>query len=475
MASDETVHQPPINGSLGGLPASAALFAIVAILLIAVGCQPEQRLEEETSTPAQGAMLTEQSATEPSVAQTPATPAERPAATTTIPPTGNPTPVPASTAIVPSRITPPVDIQDFVDRSHVIVIGTVSGVEGPVEDLGYSADNTYLEFIRYDLENSQHLPSITMTYYELELEEIVLDDGNIGSNAFVRMHGTPDSYELQVGDRLLFAMSPNPDFRSYSPDSNWGMIFLDGSELRYFNGRSLPFEGVSDEESLVDEIEAALPGRVTTPPSVRWNPQPGEGQWDGAVGRRTIWSGWGGSDMAMHRSPLDTQDYVNRAEAIVVGRIIEIGDLHVLGWEDPDPDLLEKLAEAGVRPQGLAVTDYLIEVESSLLDDGGVSSTISLRLLGIHSPRRPQIGERFLFSLRVDHELRSYGACCDWNLIVLDDGPLRYLDDEELAFDGVSDEESLILSLESALENWEQSCPENWPKRPGFETNERDC
>ena len=458
----------------GGFAASAVLCVIVALLLIAVGCQPEEGSGEHTPLPALSPVPTGPSVSTVTAAPTTA-PTIRQTPTATVRPTEDPTPAPASTAVVPSRITPPKHIQDFVNRASVIVIGTVISVEGPVEDLGYSADDTYLELIRYDLENSRPLPWITVTYYEIDLEDIVLDDGNIAGNAFVRMHGAPDDYDLHPGDRLLFAMSPNPDFRSYSPHNPWGMILLDGGELRYFNGRPLPFDEVSDEETLVAAIEAALPARVITPPSVRWNPQPGEGQWDGAVGRRTIWRGWGGSDMVMHRSPLDAHDYVNRAEAIVIGTIAEVGDLHVLGWEDPDPELLEKLAEAGVTPRGLAVTDYVVEVETTLLDDGGVLPEISLRLLGIHGPRRPQVGERFLFSLKVDDELRSYGACCDWNLVVLDDGPPRYFDDEDLAFDGVSDEGSLLAALESALENWERTCPKDWPKRPGFESIGRDC
>ena len=97
--------------------------------------------------------------------------------------------------------------------------------------------------------------------------------------------------------------------------------------------------------------------------------------------------------------------------ALAVGSISEVGDIHVLGWKEPDLEVLEKLDEAGVRPQGLAVTDYTIDVERVLLDDGKTSPMVSLRLLGIHSHRRPQVGERFLFSLRVDDELRICGVC----------------------------------------------------------------
>ncbi len=103
----------------------------------------------------------------------------------------------------------------------------------------------------------------------------------------------------------MFGLSPNPDFRSYAPDVPWGLVFLDGRGLRYFNENPLSYEGVTDEASLVAAIESALPARVTTPRNIRWNPLAGEGQWDGAVGRQSIWDSRGNSTMTVYYPPLD--------------------------------------------------------------------------------------------------------------------------------------------------------------------------
>ena len=85
------------------------------------------------------------------------------------------------------------------------------------------------------------------------------------------------------------------------------------------------------------------------------------------------------------------------------------------------------------------------------------------------------MGERFLFSLRFDKEFRSYGVCCDWNLVILDDVPLRYFDDGALIFDGVSDEASLIVALESVLSTRVKTCPNEWATRPGLGSFGRNC
>ncbi len=137
--------------------------------------------------------------------------------------------------------------------------------------------------------------------------------------------------------------------------------------------------------------------------------------------------------------------------------------------------MLALLAEANVRAPGLAVTDYSIEVEEILLDDGGILPVSPFRLLGMPSPRRPQVGERFLFSLRFDEQLRSYGVCCDWDLVILDDGLLRYFDDGALTFQGVSDEASLIHALKSVLSTRIKACPNEWATRPGFGSLGLDC
>ena len=369
------------------------------------------------------------------------------------------------------RVSPPADIQEFVNRADVIVIGRVAGREGPVEELGYGQD---LNSLKWELENSLPIFGIEVNYYDIELEEILLDDGNVSENALLRADAVYDPLELEAGDRLLFAMWPNPDFKSYGASFPWALIFLDGDAPRDYDGWGLRYEGATDEASLVAAIKSALPRRTSVPESLWINPVEGEGQWDGAVGRRSVGDRQG--MMRVNRPPMDAQNFVNRAEAIVVGNISEIGDTFILGPKDPDPEVLEELAEYDIRAPGLAVTDYAIEVEKVLLDDGEISPVSSFRLFGIHNPRRPQVGERFLFALNIDEELRSYWVCCDWNLIILDDGRPSYFDDGEITFDGVSDEASLIEALESALTTRvKTTCPKDWPNRPEFESIGREC
>ena len=209
---------------------------------------------------------------------------------------------PVNSPTIPSvsmlRIAPPANVQEFVNRSDAIVIGSVASVEGPFEELGYGFD---LDYFEGKLEGPGFLfalPTTTVTYYAIELEEILLDDGNILGNSSLRVNTSfPDSFGLQSGDRLLFSLLRNPDFRSYGAFIPWALMFLDGGEPRDFNGGSLPYRGVTDEASLVTAIESAIPGRVSIPVDLWASPPGGEGQWDGAVSRRSIWDSRGGSLM----------------------------------------------------------------------------------------------------------------------------------------------------------------------------------
>ncbi len=132
---------------------------------------------------------------QPTVTRTLSTRTVPPSPNSAVPPAISTPAEPSSTSVSwhAMSIAIPVDIQDFVDRTDAIVIGTVASVEGPVDDLPYNVDS---EFVKMRLEDPYPLPSITVTYYAIELEEIVLDDGNISGNAFIRVPGTPDSFKL---------------------------------------------------------------------------------------------------------------------------------------------------------------------------------------------------------------------------------------------------------------------------------------
>lgn len=104
-----------------------------------------------------------------------------------------------------------------------------------------------------------------MTYYEIELGEVNLDDGNIRQNSRLRLFGDHSTIRPQVGERFLFVLGANPDGQSYGVNADWNLIHLDGGPIRNFNGASPGYEGVTDEASLKTVTQSAVRSRVHLP------------------------------------------------------------------------------------------------------------------------------------------------------------------------------------------------------------------
>ena len=153
----------------------------------------------------------------------------------------------------------PNEIQDFVNRLDAIAIATVSAISEPVEEGPYqtSATSTSPGF---------PAPSITVTYYTLDLEQVLLNDGNLSSNPRLRQSGIHYDGSPQIGKRYLFGMRINPDGKSYGAPREWNIIPLDSGAIHNIDGTSPGYTGVTDETSLKESIESALPNRVRLQP-----------------------------------------------------------------------------------------------------------------------------------------------------------------------------------------------------------------
>ena len=171
-------------------------------------------------------------------------------------------PVPTGYTYAPWPYIYPEDIQGYVSRVDVIAIATVSEISAPVEEGPYRLPGT------------PHPPeeagfpdlTITVTYYTLNLEQILLDDGNISDNPNLRQSGIHSKESPQVGQRYLFGMRINPDEKSYGAPKEWNIIPLDGGSLRNIDGTPTEYVGVTDEASLKEAIESAIPGRARLQP-----------------------------------------------------------------------------------------------------------------------------------------------------------------------------------------------------------------
>ncbi len=156
----------------------------------------------------------------------------------------------------------PQSVQDLVNRYDVAFTGTIRAVGQPVKEKPYD----------WDPELDAHLQSrglppfrIRVTYYDITLENIYLDDGNLSQYPRLRLFGDHSSIRPQVGERFLFVLGANPDGKSYGLTADWNLIHLDGGPIRNFDGKSTGYVGVVDEGSLKGAVRAAVPKRVHLP------------------------------------------------------------------------------------------------------------------------------------------------------------------------------------------------------------------
>ena len=104
-------------------------------------------------------------------------------------------------------------------------------------------------------------PSIEVAYWTIDIEEVLLDDGNIETNPLLRMEPNPphrtDKPLPQLNGRYLFTLGRNPDSLSYGISADWMILSLDGDDILDLAGTAPGYVGVTDETSLVAGVRTA--------------------------------------------------------------------------------------------------------------------------------------------------------------------------------------------------------------------------
>ena len=159
----------------------------------------------------------------------------------------------------------PADVQELVNRSDVVVVATIASISdtasvGPVG----STDTDALV--------TQGLPEprILETYYELSVEQVLLDDGvmsTLDGNPKLALSGMHDERSPQTGDRMLFALLAGPDRQIYSLAANWSLIPLNEGSVRNFDGKDPAYPDVTDEATLKSAVAEAAQSHRKSPPS----------------------------------------------------------------------------------------------------------------------------------------------------------------------------------------------------------------
>ena len=143
----------------------------------------------------------------------------------------------------------PADIQELVNRSHAVVVGSISSVSDLTSEAPYNAEDFA------DLPEDQR-PRVEVRYYDISIEEVLLDDGYVKDNARLRLAPVWPT-EPQLNERYLFALGRNPDNLSYGISATWDMLVLGQGTIRDLNGKVPGYEGAATEANLLSALRTA--------------------------------------------------------------------------------------------------------------------------------------------------------------------------------------------------------------------------
>ena len=168
--------------------------------------------------------------------------------------------VPLSSIFPPAR-----DIQDLVNRGHAVVIGTISAISEPKREIGYNITQEEFDKLSADLPEELR-PYVEAIYYDIAIEEVLLDDGNVRAHPKLRIL-EPSPVNPQLNHRYLITLGRNPDSLSYGIGGDWMMLTMGDDGIRSLDGSVPGYAGVTDETSLVAAIRGAVDNYDFLPPS----------------------------------------------------------------------------------------------------------------------------------------------------------------------------------------------------------------
>jgi len=156
---------------------------------------------------------------------------------------------------------------EFVDKADVIVIGTVGTSFREVMEGPYNANELVQDH------RDVPPPHLPFTYYEVQIQEIILNDGTIGTKEplSLRVDGHPSTlleaeqgeWEMpRSGERYLFVLRKNPDGQSYGT-GGWGMLHIDGKEILFCNRTqsTITFTDNRSPHDFIDELKEVVESR----------------------------------------------------------------------------------------------------------------------------------------------------------------------------------------------------------------------
>lgn len=162
-------------------------------------------------------------------------------------------------SLIEDRTLPPQSVQDLVNRSHAVVIGSISAISEVRGELPYGTTEEDFQVEMYQ----GFQPHMDVAYYDIAIEEVLLDDGNIRAHPRLRLE--PDPVLPRRGQRYLFTLGRNPDSKSYGIAAHWMILTLGDGGFRNLDGSRPGYLSVANEASLIQAIKEAVPNHDFLP------------------------------------------------------------------------------------------------------------------------------------------------------------------------------------------------------------------
>ena len=156
-------------------------------------------------------------------------------------------------------VLPPSTVQELINRNHAVVVGVISAISDPVNELPYfTTEEDFADELK------EEWTYMEVVYYDIAIEEVLLDDGNVRDNARLRLMNSFWPVTPQLGQRYLFALGTNPDSKSYGISASWNVLSMDDGILN-LDGTNPGYAGITDETELLTGIKAAVPNHDYMP------------------------------------------------------------------------------------------------------------------------------------------------------------------------------------------------------------------
>ena len=154
-------------------------------------------------------------------------------------------------------------------------------------------------------------------------------------------------------------------------------------------------------------------------------------------------------------APADVQELVNRADAVLVGKI---ASGPVIADEGP----FDEAGNIGGENQ-VPFARYRLQIDQLFVDDGAVASRPEVRFFAYPVPPEINLDGTFLFALTANPD-GSYGTSAGWGMIELSSGVPTIKNRSPEFLEGQSSE-SLLKDVSVAASQYERVPVSEWPRR----------